>query len=164
EERRDLETLAPEARVVRQRQPEIPRPHDGHAHPAIEPEDLPEVPAKILDVVPDATDAELSEVGEVLSNLGRVQMELLRQRLGRDAAHAGSFESGQAAEVHRQAVGRQLGDRLDDLAHGRGDFVRLLHKPAIVAERSERTRDLGRSANITPLWPRLAPWQPPILP
>ena len=91
---------------------------------------------EILDVVPDAADAELSEVGEVLSNLRRVQVELLRQRLRRDAADAGSFESGQAAQVHRQAVGRQLGDRIDDLADGRSDFVRLLHKARIVAERS----------------------------
>ena len=74
------------------------------------------MPAQILDVVADAADAELAEVREVLANLRRVQMELLGQRLRRDAAHAGGFERGQAAQVHRQAVGRQLGDRIDDLA------------------------------------------------
>ncbi len=45
EERGNLEALLPEPRIVGQRQAEIARAHDRHAQPAIETEDLPQVPA-----------------------------------------------------------------------------------------------------------------------
>ena len=70
---------------------------------------------QIADVVADAADAELAEVGEVLADLRGVQMELLGQRLRRDRPHAGIVERVQAAQVHRQAVGGELGDLLGAL-------------------------------------------------
>ena len=66
------------------------------------------MPAQILDVVADATDAELAEVREVLANLRGIQMELLRQRLGGDGLHARNVELVQAAQIDGQAVGGQL--------------------------------------------------------
>ena len=93
--------------------------------PAIEAEDLAQVPAQILDVVADAADAELAEVREVLADLRRVEMELLGERLRRHSPHAGALERGQAAQVDREAVGRQLRDRLGALSRARlTDFVR----------------------------------------
>ena len=86
---------------------------------------------QILDVIADAADAELAEVGEVLANLRGVQVELLGQRLRRDGPHAGGVERVQAAQVDREPVGGQLGDRRRALRfadRARGYFVLLLHK------------------------------------
>ena len=65
---------------------------------------------QVLDVVADAADAELAEVGEVLADLRGVQVELLGERLRRDRPDAGGLERVEAAQVDRQAVGRELGD------------------------------------------------------
>ena len=67
---------------------------------------------RILDVVADAADAELAEVGEVLADLRGVEVELLGQRLRRDGLHAGALELVEAAQVDRQAVGGELGNLL----------------------------------------------------
>ena len=100
--------------------------------PPVEAEDLPQVRAQLLDVVADAADAELAEVGEVLANLRRVQVELLGQRLRRDRPHAGGVERVQAAQVDRQPVGGQLGDRLEVASFGEkraaAALFCLLHK------------------------------------
>ena len=81
EERDDREAFLPEARVVGEREPEVAGAEDRDADGAIEPEDHPQVALELLDVVADAAHAELAEVGEVLADLGGVQMELLGQRL-----------------------------------------------------------------------------------
>ena len=47
------------------------------------------MPSQLLDVVPDAANAELAEVCEVLADLCRVQVELLGERLRRNGANAG---------------------------------------------------------------------------
>ena len=90
----------------------------------VEAEDLPEVAPQLLDVVADAADAELAEIREVLADLRRIQVELLGQRLRRDRAHARRIEGVEAAQVDRQPVGRQLGDRLRRAAR-RGSAGRL---------------------------------------
>ena len=83
EEGDDLEAFLPEAGVVGEREAEVAGAHDGHAEAPVEAEDLPQVPAEILHVVADAADAELAEVGEVLADLGGVQVELLGEALRR---------------------------------------------------------------------------------
>ena len=81
EERRDLEAFLAEPRVVREREPEIAGAHDGDGDVPIEAEDLPQVPAQLLDVVADAAHAELAERREVLADLRGVEVKLLGQRL-----------------------------------------------------------------------------------
>ena len=112
EQRDDLEPFVAEAGIVGERQPEIAGAHDRDAHATVEAENLPQVAAQLLDVVADAADAELAEVREVLADLRGVEVELLGQRLRRHRAHAGRVERVQAAQVDRQPVGRQLGNRL----------------------------------------------------
>jgi len=90
------------------------------------------VTPQILHVVADASHAELAEIGQILSNLGRVQAELLCEPLRRDRLHPGEVELGQAAQVDRQPVGGELGD----LFRQRPRFVRRFHKTrSIVADR-----------------------------
>ena len=76
------------------------------------------MPLEIADVVADAADAELAEVGEVLADLRGVQVELLGERLRRDGADARIFERVQAAQVDRQPVGRELGNLIGRLPGG----------------------------------------------
>ena len=86
---------------------------------------------QIADVVADAADAELAEVGEVLADLRGIQMKLFRQRLRRDGPHAGIVERVQAAQVHRQAIGGELGDLIGALFYRHGPdrpFVQCFHK------------------------------------
>src|SRR5690606_20736406 len=78
---RDLKSLLAKPGVVRQREAEIARSDDRHAQLAIEPEYLAEVALEVADVVADPTDAKLSEVGQVLADLGGIQVELLGQGL-----------------------------------------------------------------------------------
>src|SRR5687768_12783340 len=69
EERRNLEALLPEPRIVREGEAEIAGAHDRDAQAPIETEDLAQVPAEILDVVAHPPHAEFTEVREVLANL-----------------------------------------------------------------------------------------------
>ena len=92
EHRDDLEAFAAEARVVGQRQAEVAGAEHRHPQLAVEAEDLAQVQLQILDVVADAAHAELAEVGQVLADLGGVQVELLGQRLRRDGLDAGGLE------------------------------------------------------------------------
>ena len=108
EQRRDLKPLLPEARIVRQRQPEVARAHDHHAQMAIEAEDLPEVPAQFLDVVADTADAEFAKIGEVLPDLRGVEMELLGERLRGNRLHASGVEFVETPQVNREPVGSEL--------------------------------------------------------
>ena len=80
--------------------------------PAVETENLPEVPLQILDVIADPADPKLAKIGEILANLGGVQVKLLGQCLRGDGIDGGLFELGQAPQVDRQAIGRELGDLL----------------------------------------------------
>jgi hypothetical protein len=91
---------------------------------AVEPEDLAQVPAQLLDVVAHAADAELAEVREVLANLRRVEVETLGERLRRDGLHARFVERVEAPQVDREAVGGQLRHLVGHLP----SLVRLLHK------------------------------------
>ena len=69
------------------------------------------MPLQVLDVVADAADAELAEVREVLADLRGVEVELLGERLRRDGLDPGGLQLIEAAEVDRQAIGGQLGNR-----------------------------------------------------
>ena len=136
EQRGDLEPFIAEARVVRERQPEVAGAHDGDGDAAVEAEDLPQVPPQLLHVVAHAAHAELAEVRQVLPDLGGVEVELLGEPLRRHRAHARRVERVQAAQIDREAVGRQLRDRLGRLRPARAGrrrrrragLVRLLHK------------------------------------
>ena len=88
EQRDDLEPVVAEPAVVGERQAEVAGADDRDADAAVEPEDLPQVAPQLLDVVADAADAELAEIGQVLPDLRGVQVELLGQRLRGDGPDA----------------------------------------------------------------------------
>ena len=92
---------------------------------AIEAEDLAQVALQIADVVADAADAELAEVGEVLADLRGVEVKLLGERLGRDRADAGVLERVEAAQVDGKPVGGELGDLISALFAGRSASAAL---------------------------------------
>ena len=126
EERRNLESLLAEAGIVGEREAQVAGAHDGDAQPSIQAEDLPQIPLEILDVIADATHAELAEVRQILADLGRVQMKLLGQGLRRDRTDAGVLELVEAAQVHRESVGGELGDLFEALPGM--NLVRQFHK------------------------------------
>ena len=70
---------------------------------------------KILHVVADAAHAELAEVREVFANLRSVQMELMRERLGRHGLHSVRVERVEAPQIDRQPIGGELGDLVAEL-------------------------------------------------
>ena len=115
EQRHDLEALLTEAGIVGEREAEVAGADDRDAQLAIEAEDLAQVTLEIADVVADAADAELAEVGEVLANLRRVQVELLGERLGRDGPDARALELVETAQVDREPVRGELGDLIEGL-------------------------------------------------
>ena len=112
EQRDDVEAVVAEARVVGERQAEVAGAQDDDLELAIEAEDLAQVPAQVLDVVADAADAELAELGEVLADLGGVEAELLGQAAGRHGVDASRLEGFERSQIDRQSRGRELGDRL----------------------------------------------------
>ena len=61
-------------------------------------------------VVADPAHAELPEVREVLPDLGGVEMELLGELARGHGLDSGLLQGVQAAQVDRQAVGRQARD------------------------------------------------------
>ena len=139
--------------IVGEREAEVAGAHDRDAQLAIEAEDLAQVALQIADVVADAADAELAEVGEVLADLRGVEVELLGERLRRDRADAGVLEHVEAAEVDGKPVGGELGNLISALFAGRrlrGPFVRRFHKAA--ADCSKKPH-----ANIRALWPTPPP-------
>src|SRR5262249_50549607 len=81
EQRDNLEAVVSEAGVIRERETEIAGAHDRDAHPAIEPEDLPEMAPQFLDVVADPADPQLAEVRKVLPDLRGVEVKLLGERV-----------------------------------------------------------------------------------
>ncbi len=117
EERDDREPFLPESRVVGEREPEVAGAEDRHAHGAIEPQDHPQVALELLDVVADAADAELAEVGEVLANLRGVQMELLGQGLRGNASSRPRHRACSGTAGTRTA-GRPSAPRLGRPANG----------------------------------------------
>src|SRR6185436_5257178 len=94
--------------------------------------DLTEMARQIAHVIPDAPDAELAKIGEVLPDLRSVQVKLVGQRARRDRAHPGALELVEAAEIDRQAVRGELGNLVEALLGlgrpGRNGFVRPFHK------------------------------------
>jgi hypothetical protein len=117
---------------------------------AIETRDLPQVPPEILDVIADAAHAKLAEIRKVLPDLRRIQMKLLRQRLGRNRLHAAGIKLVQAAQVDRQAVRGQLGH----LVGGLPPLVRSIHKRKWYC----KVLELDVGANVTP--PCVRPFSP----
>src|SRR6188508_82881 len=81
EQRGNLESFLAESRVIRQSQTEVAGAHDGDAQMPIETENLAEVAAQVFDVIADAANAKLAEIREILADLRRIEMKLLRQRL-----------------------------------------------------------------------------------
>ena len=155
EQRRDLEAFLAEARVVGEREAEIAGADDRDAQLAIEAEDLAQMPLEIADVVADAADAELAEVGEVLADLRGVQMELLGERLRGDRLDAGVLELVEAAQVDRQAVGGELGDLIEALLGLRRlarRFVRTLSQARADCNKTARS-DGADSAARRPTGP-----------
>src|SRR5438445_767489 len=89
---RDAQSCAGESAIVAERRSEVAEAHERHGPPAIETEHALALGLQPRDVVPDAPDAELAEVGEVLADLRRVEIEPIRQLLRGHGLHAVLFE------------------------------------------------------------------------
>src|SRR5204862_4183240 len=94
---------------------EVAGADDGDAQFAIEAQNLTQVALEVADVIADATHTEFAEVGEVLADLGRIEVELVGQRLRRDRPDPGALEQVETAQVNRQAVGGELGNLVEAL-------------------------------------------------
>ena len=70
---------------------------------------------QIVDVVPHASHAKRTEIGEVLTNLRGIEMKLLRKRPRRHGLDSDRIERLQTAKVHGETVRRELGDLFDKL-------------------------------------------------
>ena len=75
EQRDDVEAVRAETGVVGQGHAEVAGAEDDDLDRAVEAEDLAQVALEILDVVADAANAELAEVGQILADLRGVQVE-----------------------------------------------------------------------------------------
>src|SRR5947209_8168210 len=131
EQRGDLEPFHPKSRIVGQREPEVAGAHDRHAQLLIETENLAEMALQIAHVVADAAHAELAEVREVLANLRRIEVILLRQRLRADRADPRVLERIEAAQIHRKTVRGELRNLVCALLDRRGlrrPLVRAFHR------------------------------------
>ena len=105
---------------------------------------------QILDVVADAAHAELTEVREVLSNLRRVEVKLLRQRLRRHGLHARRVERVEAPQVHGETVRGELGDLIAEVL----SLDRQFHKDSIAVPGGTGTIEGVPSSPFVSLWPR----------
>src|SRR5438445_3712142 len=110
EDGRDAKSLTGEPAIVEQRRAEVAVADERHGPLAIETEDALELGLQPRDVVPDAAYAELAEVGEVFSDLRRVEIEPIRQLLRGHGLHAVLFELQQTSGVDRETTDRHLGD------------------------------------------------------
>ena len=115
EQRNDLKPFLAKSRIVGERQTEIAGAEDGNLQLQLEPENLAEMALQILDVVAHPSDAERAEIGQILPDLGRIQVKLLGEHLRRHRLHSGRVQRVEAAEVHRQPVGRELRDLIAEL-------------------------------------------------
>jgi hypothetical protein len=110
EDGRDAEALPREAAVVKERRTEIAEADERYRPLAIEAEDPLELGLEPRDVIADAADPEFAEVGEVLSNLRRVEIEAVGQLLRGHRLDAVFFELQQAPGIDRETTDRHLRD------------------------------------------------------
>ena len=80
-QRNDREVGLFQAVIIGQRSSQAAGADDPHAMRGIQSENFDEMRAQIFDVVTRAAHAELAKVSEILSDLGRIQVELLGQLL-----------------------------------------------------------------------------------
>ena len=155
EQRHDLEPIIAEPGIVGEREAEVAGAHDPDPDAAVEAENLAQVTAQLLDVVADAADAELAEVGQVLPDLRGVQVELLGQRLRRDRADPGRVQRAEAAQIDGEAIGRQLRNGFGQCAHAgcRHDLVLPVHKQNSAKAQAQGSRLEGSPSGW---WLRMA--------
>jgi hypothetical protein len=94
----------------------------------IESQNLTEMALQVADVVADPSNAEFAEIGQVLADLGGIEMELLGERLRGDRANAGAVQHVETAQVDGKTICRKLRDLFETLA-GSCSLVRSFHKP-----------------------------------
>ncbi len=97
-QRDDSKIRSTKAVVIRECGAEASGANDADAMRAVEPENLRDVIAQIVDIVTDAAHAKLAEVTQIFPNLGGVQIKLCGQRLRRDGLDPGFVERVQAAK------------------------------------------------------------------
>jgi hypothetical protein len=124
----DVEPVVGEDRRVRDRLAEATCAEKGDVVLALRPEDLPDLARERVDVVADASLAELPEAGQVATNLRRVDVRVLADLLGGDPVLAHLLRLGEDAQV---------------LAESSGDADResLAGQGAVGAVRSEGSSD-----------------------
>ena len=110
-----MKAFLAEARIIGERQPEVAGSENRDFEFPLEAQNLTQMTLQILDVIADAADAELAEIGQVFPDLRRVEMKLLRERLRGHGLHARRVERVQAAEIDGKPVGGELGDLIVQL-------------------------------------------------
>ena len=87
EDRHEFVALADEILVGQQGRAQVADPHQGHLPDLVQAQDAPDFEEQFLDEIAHAPDAELTEVSQVLANLGWVDTALLRQLVRGDDLH-----------------------------------------------------------------------------
>ena len=78
----DAKILLVESHVIGQGHPQIARTHNADPMLPVQTKDLTEMGPQLGHVVADAPHPEFAEIGQVLADLGRVQLKLFGQSLG----------------------------------------------------------------------------------
>ena len=115
---------------MEERRAEIAEADQGDRPLAIQSEDAAQLGFEAGHVIPDAADAELAEVRQVLAHLRRVQVVALGQLLGGDGLHTVFFQLLETPRVHGEP------------AHG---HLRNLGKPVIGTTGHRRGRGRRRA-------------------
>src|SRR5262249_2432965 len=95
----DLEAVMAKALVIGQRRPQVSQPDYRHTPLLGQTENLHQMLAQILDVIPDAAYAEFAEIGQIFANLRRIEIELISHRLRRDSLPLEHRQFIQAAQI-----------------------------------------------------------------
>lgn len=87
EDRHELVALADKILMRQERRAQVPDPHQSHLPDLVEAQDAPDLEEQLLDEIAHPPDAELTEVSQVLADLGRVDAALLGQFVRGDDFH-----------------------------------------------------------------------------
>src|SRR5215467_4717393 len=95
-----------ETLVIGQSHPQVSQADYSHPALLVQTENLHQMLAQILDVISDAAHAEFAEIGQVLANLRRIEIELVGHRLRRDGLYLEDRQFVQAAQIYRETICR----------------------------------------------------------
>ena len=102
--RNHFEACVVKADVTRQSASEMPHADDDDRPLLIETEELVQLFGERIDLIADATDAEVAELRQVFTDLCRGEMESLRKVLRRDGVEALRLQLAKTAQIEGETV------------------------------------------------------------